>query len=193
MIKKFSTVYDIAEDIRNTKQSEKKVKELVWNVVADDWNTGVGYVNVFNYNWPVRAMIYRAYKEHKDDFDAFSKKVHSALMCEYWSRSEYEFVASSWPTGINEDEVNRLVEEIERDKKDYPTAINHRVYPRLDNAEKLDVYDQIIMNWDNFINYLWTNKKLICKFKEDYSMWRETHKPVRRRRKSVTEDLENDN
>lgn len=171
MIKDVSDLLSRSSEIRETKQEIKKVKKLVWNVIAEDHNFGTGYVNVFEYNWPFRAFVYKAYKEYKDNFDMFAKEVHSALMHEYWARSEYEVIVSAWPTGINEDEVNRLVAAVEVSKKNYPSAYHHRVYPNLEHAVKIDIYDQIIMNWDAFIAYVWENKKCITKFKDDFKTY----------------------
>lgn len=33
------------------------------------------------------------------------------------------------------------------------------------NDKKIDVYDQIILNWDRFIDYIWENKTKISKIK----------------------------
>lgn len=169
-LKDITDNYEKANQISNTTQKVTKPKELVWNVIAEDWNTGIGYVNVFNYNWPFRAYVYRAYRDYKDDFDNFSKEVRSALMHEYWSRTEYEVVVTSWPCGINEQEVERLSKEVAKQKAEYPTGIHQRVYPKLERAVKIDIYDQVMMNWDLFINYLWENKKLISKFRKDHLM-----------------------
>lgn len=175
-LKDISSQYDKSKSIRDEKQVLTKTKELVWNVIAEDFNSGIGYVNVFDYNWPFRAYVYSAYKNYKEDFNSFAKEVHSALMHEYWARSEYEVVVSSWPTGIDEKEVARLADEIENEKKRFPDAAHQRVYPNLEKAVKIDVYDQVLMNWEQFINYLWTNKKLISKFRPDYTSLKKIHK-----------------
>lgn len=162
--------YETANRIRTEKQKACAPKELVWNVIAEDSNGGIGFVNALDYNWPVRAYIYRAYREtsKSEDFDSFAKQVQMAIQHEYWARSEYEIIVTEWPTSFTEEELDRMKGEIAEHKKQYPDSKYARAYPRFDKAEKIDVYDQIMMNWDAFINYLWDNRKLIKSFKEDF-------------------------
>lgn len=63
--------------------------------------------------------------------EEFAKAVKSSLMYYYWSKCEWEIILQSWPQRENF------------------------------NAKKIDVYDQVMLNWDKFIDYLWENKKEI--------------------------------
>lgn len=166
-LKNINDHFEKGSKIRNTLQEVTAPKELVWNVMFEDWNQGIGYINVFNCNWPFKESVYKAYKKYKNDFDKFSKAVHSSLMCEYWARSQYEIIVAPWPCRLSEEEVERLSQDIEKQKKTYPDAVYHSAYPRIERAIKVDIYSQIMMNWEVFINYLWENKKLINKFKKD--------------------------
>lgn len=38
--------------------------------------------------------------------------------------------------------------------------------PRGKPREKIDVYEQIVMNWDIFVDYIWNKKDLLCLFEE---------------------------
>ena len=51
----------------------------------------------------------------------------------YWSKCEWEIILSAWPS-----------------RKDF-------------NEEKIDVFDQINLNWDRFADYVWENRKDIKK------------------------------
>ena len=56
----------------------------------------------------------------------FAKKLKSFLIYHYWSRSEYEILIGPWCGG--------------RDTKEI----------------KVDIYSQIMMNWEVFLNYVWS-------------------------------------
>ena len=85
-------------------------------------------------------------------------------MSEYWSRCEYETVITSWPPHVDGKEIDRLnkerTEHIEKWGNFYCTDV------RLSVGEKIDVYSQVKLNWQHFINYLWNNRKLIKKLKK---------------------------
>lgn len=154
------------------KVDKEDKSKLVWNVIIEDRNAGkIECRNIFNYNWPFRAQLYKAYREYENDFERFSEEAGKALMHEYWCRSEYEVVISPWPSHICKDELMRLNQELEKSENMYPTRKNHFVYPHIPGAIKIDVYDQILMNWNNFINYLWANKHYIKDFKSDYCQY----------------------
>lgn len=36
-------------------------------------------------------------------------------------------------------------------------------WPTGRSEEKVDVYDQVMLNWDHFIDYLWNNRSLLSK------------------------------
>lgn len=63
------------------------------------------------------------------DKEAFVKEVKSSLMYFFWSKSEYEIIISPWCGG--------------RNTKD----------------KKVDIYSQIMLNWDKFVDYVWSFKK----------------------------------
>lgn len=86
----------------------------------------------------------------------FAERVKRILMYHFWSKSEWEVIITSWPAHIAVIEVARLQEELQQYKEDYghePRVLD----VRLRVAEKIDVYDQIMLNWEIFIDYLWNN------------------------------------
>ena len=90
------------------------------------------------------------------DREEFAKEVKSVLMYNFWSKCEWEVIITDWPTHITVDELNRLQKELD----EYTATYGHPPYALsvdLRVAEKIDVYDQIMLNWDIFINYLWEN------------------------------------
>ena len=63
----------------------------------------------------------------------FSKELKRICMYYFWSKCEYEIILTCWP------KWDKFKEE------------------------KIDVYSQLNLNWDKFVNYIWDNKKEILK------------------------------
>lgn len=63
----------------------------------------------------------------------FSKELKRICMYYFWSKCEYEIILTCWP------KWDKFKEE------------------------KIDVYSQLNLNWDKFVNYIWENKKEILK------------------------------
>lgn len=89
---------------------------------------------------------------------AFEKEVDLILKYNFWSKSEYEIVLTDWPSHISLDELDRIQKELIH----YETSYGHNPYSLIVNlrvAEKIDIYDQVKLNWEIFIDYLWNNLK----------------------------------
>lgn len=72
-------------------------------------------------------------KKNKNNREAFEEQLKKDLMYYYWSKCEWEIILSAWPS-----------------RKNF-------------NEEKIDVFDQINLNWDRFADYVWENRKDIKK------------------------------
>ena len=70
-----------------------------------------------------------ALKKHRDNKELFLADVRGWLMYYFWSKVEWEIVISRFPEG-----------------PEYP-------------EKKIDVYDQVMMNWDIFADYIWENRE----------------------------------
>jgi hypothetical protein len=88
------------------------------------------------------------------DKKRFAEQVESALMSRYWCKSEWEIILTDWPTHITTDEVSRLNNEVDDYKKEYGKD-PYSLCVNLRTEEKIDVYDQVMMNWNIFIDYFW--------------------------------------
>ena len=66
----------------------------------------------------------------------FAKERRRELMYYFWAKCEYEVIVSACPP-------NNIIPEI-----------------------KIDVYQQIIINWDIFVDYIWNKKDSLCLFEE---------------------------
>jgi len=104
----------------------RKKKELIWNVYVENFNRRE--IEIHNVFDHVGFLedVRKDYKKCKNDFAAFEEKLKSNVMYYYWSKCEWEIILTSWP-------------------------------PRKDFKEsKIDVYDQLRLNWDEFVKYTWT-------------------------------------
>lgn len=66
----------------------------------------------------------------------FSEQLKTEAMYHFWAKAEWEIVIQPW-CGCRDVEKT---------------------------AEKIDVYDQLIINWDNFVKYIWDNKQEVINY-----------------------------
>ena len=106
-----------------------------------EWNVYVEDVNrreIKKYNvFAHRGFLSDCKKSAQKNKDKadFADEVKRSLTYYYWSKCEWEIILSSWPPAHNFRE------------------------------KKIDVYDQIMMNWDHFIDYLWGNREDLKRMK----------------------------
>ena len=127
-----------------------KAEKLTWNVYYLDFNAKkIESFNIFHH-WRFGEYVDKLVKKYKKEIkkEGLTKKQLEDLLqdfkdqirCEvqYYFWSKYE-----WEIGITEPFSNSLVEDYTKGRK-YPW-------------EKIDVYDQVMMNWDIFFDYLYKN------------------------------------
>lgn len=104
---------------------------IKWNVFYEDFNKRT----IASYNIFNHYYFHKDCKKiamkYKDNKEMFAEKVELALMCYFWSKCEWEII----------------VESLFSKRKDV--------------IRKIDVYEQVMNNWDVFIDYLWNNKELL--------------------------------
>ena len=129
---------------------------MVWNVYREDFNhRAIVEYNIFDHS----SFAQDVNKLLKADIpqDEFAEQLKRSLMYWFWCKSEHEVVISSWPVYIDKAELDRINTEYEEynNKWDhYPYKIN--VSP--DVGKKIDIYSQVMMNWEQFVEYIWSNK-----------------------------------
>lgn len=64
-----------------------------------------------------------------DNKEEFAERIRGDLMYYFWSKSEYELILSPWLGS------GRVKEK------------------------KIDIYNQVMLNWDKFVDYCWSFKK----------------------------------
>lgn len=129
---------------------------MVWNVYREDFNRrAIVKYNIFNH----RGLAQDVNKLFKEDIskDEFAEQLKRSLMHCFWCKSEHEVVISSWPAYIDKEELDRINTEYEEYNNKwghYPYKIN--VSPNV--GKKIDIYSQVMMNWEQFVEYVWSNK-----------------------------------
>lgn len=111
-------------------------ENLEWDVYVGDFNSRtIKQYNIFRH-WSFTWDIERGLREIEKDKDlpdgkkkeAFEECVMRNLRYYFWSKCEWEVIISHWP----------------------PSETFRK--------EKVDVYDQVMLNWDKFIDYVWENR-----------------------------------
>lgn len=130
--------------------------KLKWNVYRHDINRReIVEFNIFNH-WRFEEDVKKDLRKCKTK-EEFAEKIKSHLMYYFWSKCEYEVVISSFPVHIKKDEFNRLTEEFIADTEKY----GHEPYGMWvcpDVGEKIDIAGQVMMNFEVFVDYVWSHK-----------------------------------
>lgn len=135
----------------------KKELNLVWNVY--DFHINSKECRVFNIfdHYSFRADVEKLLKT-KMTKDEFAEKLRREVQYRYWAKSEWECVVSGTSPHIGKRELERIISECYlKLGKDVPTP--RCTHANLDDAEKIDVYDQVRLNWDYFVDYVWGHSK----------------------------------
>lgn len=128
---------------------------LSWKVIWDDINKHeIGTYDLFKSGYWERVA--RELKQTFPNRKEWENRFRTKLMSQYWCRSEYEVIVASWPPSIEIAELERLNSEVRRYEENYEHK-PYRVTPHIEKAEKIDIYSQLEMNWDIFIDYVWRN------------------------------------
>ena len=130
---------------------------MIWNVYVENRNTKrIEIYNIFEHA-SFRKDVEEAYATCRTK-DEFVEQLKRSLMYYFWSKCEWEVIITEWPTHIPIEEVNRLVAEVEKYCEHYDTY-PHNIGVNLPVAEKIDVYDQVMLNWEVFSNHVWYTLK----------------------------------
>jgi len=102
---------------------------MIWNVYVESFN--LKEIKVYNIFEHSGFYNYcaEASKEYQNSKKAFATSVKHALTYYFWCKCEWEIILSDWPPS----------EQF--------------------NKKKVSVYDQVMLNWDVFIDYVWNHKE----------------------------------
>ena len=109
-----------------------------WNVYYYNYNSRkVETHNVFNH-WRFVEYSAKAIKKFKDDKKSLEEQIRRELMYYYWSKYEWEVIVAPFTSNPKEEE-----------------------------EKKLDVYEQVMLNWNIFFEYFWEHRKEILKYDKE--------------------------
>lgn len=93
--------------------------------------------------------------------EEFSELLRREVLYYYWSKAEWELVITNTQPHIDSKELNRLITDcyLKRTVAEPPLLFSH---VNLSDAEKIDVYEQVRLNWDEFVDYVWSFSKQNC-------------------------------
>lgn len=166
---------------------------LKWNVYVNQINDKkINLYNVFNHCSYVESLnkVFKQFNEIKKEnsltleqvpkdwsvkkFNALAKKLESEsdrffeneirLQTQYyfWAKCEWEVVITSWPPYIDVEQIDQLKAKVEEHDSKYSwKQLRIDVSPTV--GEKIDVYDQLRANWEQFILYIKDHEKEIKK------------------------------
>lgn len=109
---------------------------LEWNVYIGDFNNRRIEVHNIFDHWSFYNDCLKNKKKNGKDREAFFEEMRKDLMYYYWSKCEWEIILQHWPT-----------------REDFHDL-------------KIDVYDQVRLNWDAFTDYVWAHLSELKKLKE---------------------------
>ena len=124
---------------------------MTWNVYNHDINgRKIKIYNVFkhsSFNEDIQKLL-------KEDlaYNEFTEKLNRIAQYWFWSKAEHEIVLTSWVPHIDNEELDRLNAEREKHR-------TYRYYVNLDVGKKVDIYDQLRLNWNAFVEYVLSFKK----------------------------------
>lgn len=131
----------------------KKMDRLVWNVYrfSHSENT-VKPFNVFEHG-SLLESIEKWWKKPLSK-EEFAEKLKGELFYYYCSRCEHEIIMTHFPAHITPKELDRLIAEnnkyiAQKGKAPYAHTVD------VEYEVKVDVYQQVMINWQHFLEYVW--------------------------------------
>ena len=133
----------------------KKQIDLVWNAYKLRWNDELKVFNVFDH----RSFYEGVLKLLKAPLtkEEFSEKLRREVQYYYWAKTEWELIIAECTPKIDQKEFNRILSEYYLDRqRELPTPYSTTI--NISHDDKIDVYDQLYLNWDAFVDYVWKHK-----------------------------------
>ena len=131
---------------------------MQWNVFRYDSNSNkIVIYDIFNDHASFAENVKKWLKKC-DNKEEFAEKLKSELLYYYWCKSEHEIVVTPFPPRIKPNELERLNNEYKENSERYGHP-PYSLYVNPDCGEKVDIYSQVMLNWDIFLEYVWGHKK----------------------------------
>ncbi len=123
------------------------MSKMQWNVFREDINRReIEVFDVFHhgsFNDDVLKL-----KKKGLSREEFAKELRSIVMYYFWSKCEHEVVITSWPPYIKKEELMRMNAEEEG---------YYKYNVRLAVGKKVDIYQQLSLNWERFVDYVFNS------------------------------------
>ena len=127
---------------------------LEWNVFHHNVNSKkIESYNVFNH-----SSFYNNVINLDRNKETFSENLRKEAMYYFWAKCEMEVVITSWPPYINNKEYERITKENNEniEKRGEPARCLNVC---MTVGNKIDIYEQLMLNWDRFVEYTWNMLK----------------------------------
>lgn len=139
------------------KEKSKTNGSMTWNVFHHNVNSRkIEEYNIFKHSSFAKDVAELSNQDlTKEDY---AEKLRRIVQYYFWSKCEMETIITSWPPYIDGDELVRLSNEYE----DYNQKYGHHPYKIdvcLDVGRKIDIYKQVMLNFDVFCDYVWMHKE----------------------------------
>lgn len=126
---------------------------MIWNVYRNNFNTKkIEVFNIFDHISFLESVkkILKQTQNKKE----FSENIREELLYYFWSKYEYEVIITSFPVYINQKELNKINSD-NNSNSNNKTKIS--IEP--DVGIKVNIYSQVMNNFDIFVDYIWNNKQ----------------------------------
>lgn len=126
---------------------------LEWNVFHENWSAGkIEIFNVFSHG-SFKKDVLEAFETYEDK-EELSKAIKSIVMYYFWGKCEYEVTITSWPPSITKEEAKEIQSRIEENEMRY-NCLPRLLDIELATSSKVSIYEQLLLNWERFIDYLY--------------------------------------
>lgn len=115
---------------------------------------------------PIIPSLRDINKFQKYMLDFEDKKLRNICQYHFWAKCEYEIVLTTWTPSIEREELLRLVNEDKEHIEKWGSPA-YRYTSNLSACEKIDVFDQLQLNWQLFKQYVFENEKEIKKLNRE--------------------------
>lgn len=112
-----------------------KKNNLTWNVYICI-NGEIKIYNIFYHSNFMKDLI----KIKTNNMNEFEEEVKRLLQYYFYCKAEWEITITSFPVYTTDKEIDS-------------TAVRNLI--SLDVEQRVDVYDQVLLNWNSFLTYLW--------------------------------------
>lgn len=140
---------------------------MKWNVVFEDYETGkLKLFNVFD-DVGFRLDVEEIMKQ-KYDKKQFLYKLDCIAWFHFGSKIEWELFYYRSPIIINAEEIKRIADEYQKRLESGENNLDDfEVKPK--KWRKIDVNQQLHVNWEHFANYVWSEYQKISAESDNFT------------------------